>query len=408
MASSKKNDVARRLRWWQEARFGMFIHWGLYSVVGRGEWVMHSERIPKAEYAKLAARFNPRKYDADEWVALAQEAGMKYMVLTSRHHDGFCLWDTETTDYCAAKTAAGRDLVEEYVEACRRAGMKVGFYYSLLDWRWPAYWLGPEKAPEAWDEYVGYVHAQVEELVTKYGKIDILWYDGAWPWGPEHWRSKRLNAMVRKHQPHIIINNRSGLPEDFGTPEQRLVAEQRPWELCMTMDELWWGWHPGDPNVKSTMTLVRTLVQCVAQGGNLLLNVGPKADGTIPAIQAGRLRGIGEWMRANAESIYGCGSPPGGLSFRHFGWATAKGKTLYLHVCYWCGRELVLGGLANKVKSAALLADGEELKVEQEKDRTIIRGLPARAPDKIDTVIKLEVAGQPRGIPHGESSFWQD
>ena len=408
MANETDAARERRMKWWREARFGMFIHWGLYSVLERGEWVMYNERIPKAEYAKLADRFNPRKYNPDEWVALAQEAGMKYMVLTTRHHDGFCLWDTETTDFCAPKTAAGRDLVAEYVEACRRAGMRIGFYYSLLDWRWPAYWLGPEKAPEQWAEFVDYVHAQVKELVTKYGKIDILWYDGGWPHSAEAWRSEELNSFVRKKQPRILINNRSGLPEDFGTPEQHVRAEDRPWEACMTIGEGGWGWHSGDPNSKSTMVLVRTLVQCVSQGGNYLLNVGPKADGTIPAIQASRLRGIGQWMAVNSESIYGCGAPPQGLTSGQFGRVTMKKKTLYLHVLYWCGEELVLGGLANKVKSATMLASGDELAVEQEADRTIIRGLPKKAPDKIDTVIKLEVAGQPRAIPPNESPFWQD
>jgi alpha-L-fucosidase len=402
-------DGEKRMKWWREARFGMFIHWGVYSVLERGEWVMYMERIPKAEYAQLAQRFNPRKYNADEWVALAQEAGMKYMVLTSRHHDGFCLWNTATTDYSAPRTAAKRDLVGEYMDACHRAGMKVGLYYSLLDWRWPAYWLGPEKAPEAWAEYVAYVHAQVEELVTKYGRLDILWYDGAWPWNAEQWQSEKLNAVVRKHQPHILINNRSGLPEDFGTPEQHIAAEQRPWEACMTIDELWWGWHPGDPNVKSGMTLVRKLVECVSQGGNFLLNVGPKADGTIPAVQAARLREVGRWLAANGESVYGCGAPPcGGLTFRHFGWITARKNTLYLHVCYWCGEEVVLGGLQNKVKKATLLATGQELAVRQVKDRTFISGLPRKAPDPIDTVIALEVAGTPKGISPNESTFWQE
>ncbi len=409
MAAAKKAEEAeQRIQWWRESRYGMFIHWGLYALLERGEWAMYMERIPKAEYAALADRFDPRRYKADEWVALAQEAGMKYMVLTSRHHDGFCLWDTATTDYSAPKTAAGRDLVAEYMDACHRAGMKVGLYYSLLDWRWPAYWLGPEKAPEQWAESVAYVHAQVKELVTKYGRLDILWYDGGWPWNADQWQSKKLNAMVRRAQPGILINNRSGLPEDFGTPEQHIAAEQRPWEACMTLDELWWGWHPGDPNVKSGMAVARTLVQCVSQGGNFLLNVGPRADGTIAPVQAKPLREAGAWLAANGESIYGCGGAPGGLTFRHFGWVTARKKTLYLHVCYWCGEELVLGGLDNKVKSAVLLATGQGLEVERRKDRTIIRGLPRKAPDSVDTVIRLEVAGEPRGTGPNDSTFWRD
>ncbi|MEM2884946.1 MAG: alpha-L-fucosidase [Thermoproteota archaeon] len=394
--------VPERMKWWVEARFGMFIHWGLYSILGRGEWVMHCERIPKGEYALLAKKFRPRRFDARNWVKLAKDAGMRYMVLTTRHHDGFCLWDSEVSDFTSAKTAAKRDFVAEYVEACRRAGMRIGFYYSLLDWRWPAYWNGPEKDPKGWEEFREYVHAQVRELMTKYGKIDILWYDGAWPHSPEAWRSDQLNAMVRSLQPEIIINNRSGLPEDLDTPEQHIQGSSRPWEACMTIDDLWWGYHPGDPNLKSPMQLVRNLVRCVAGNGNFLLNVGPMPDGTIPAAQATRLRAVGRWLRANGESIYGAGSAPFGQA--HLGQVTAKGNIAYVHVMFWPGREMCVAGIKNKVLGARMLATGKKLPFEQKRDRLFVRGLPSKAPDPIDTVVAIELEGRPEVAP---ASFWE-
>ncbi len=380
----------------------MFIHWGLYAIPARGEWVMYCERIPKKEYALLAQKFNPRRFDADEWVSLAQEAGMRYMVLTSRHHDGFSLFDSKVSDFTSARTAAKRDLVGEYVEACRKAGMRIGFYYSLLDWRWPAYWDGPEKDPDGFAELRNYVHSQVRELMTQYGKIDILWYDGAWPHSAEDWQSAKLNEMVRSLQPHIIINNRSGIPEDLETPEQHVKGHDRPWETCMTMDDLWWGYHPGDPNLKSPMQLVRNLVRCVVGNGNFLLNVGPKADGTIPGPQAQRLREMGRWIKANGESIYGAGSAP--FPQAHLGYVTAKRNTAYVHITCWPGREAVVAGIGNEVLKAYVLATGEELPFEQVEDRLFVRGLPAKAPDPIDTVIALELDGEPKTR---EASFWE-
>ncbi|MGQ9513973.1 MAG: alpha-L-fucosidase [Thermoproteota archaeon] len=397
-----KESVPDRLRWWVEARFGMFIHWGLYSVLSRGEWVMYCERIPKREYAALSEKFKPSKFDANKWVKLAQEAGMKYMVLTTRHHDGFSLWDSQVSDFTSVKTAAERDFVAEYVDACRRAGMRIGFYYSLLDWRWPAYWDGPDKNPKGWEEFREYVHAQVKELMTNYGKIDILWYDGAWPHSAEAWRSAQLNEMVRSLQPDIIINNRSGMPEDFDTPEQHIQGSNRPWETCMTIDDLWWGYHPGDPNLKSPMQLVRNLVRCVAGNGNFLLNVGPKPDGTIPIQQASRLRAVGRWLQLNGKSVYGAGSAPFGQA--HLGQVTTKGNTVYVHIMFWPGSEMCIAGIKNRVLSVNFLATGKKLPFEQQSDRLFVRGLPARAPDPIDTVVEIELDGKPEAAP---ASFWE-
>jgi len=383
------------VEWFGQARFGMFIHWGIYSIPARGEWVRLVERIPADEYEPLAKRFNPRKYHPEEWVTLAQEAGMKYMVLTTRHHDGFSLFDSEVSEFTAPKTAAKRDLVAEYVEACRKKGMRIGFYYSLLDWRYPAYFSGPEKDPKGWAKFLEYVHTQVRELCTNYGRIDVLWYDGAWPWDAEAWQSAKLNAMVRRLQPHILINNRSKLPEDFDTPEQQISAPKDPkrlWESCMTMNDNW-GYSAGDHNWKSTRQLIHNLVRCASGAGNYLLNVGPKRDGTIPPSSVKRLREIGKWMKVNGESIYGSERCPFGGGM--IGLITARGSTVYLHVLRWPGKEAAIAGIKNKVLSAHLLATGEKAKVFQKGDWLFLRGLPRKAPNPFDSVIVMELDGKP-------------
>lgn len=387
-----------RLAWWHEAKFGMFIHWGLYAIPSRGEWVMYLERIPRGEYAKLAERFRPERFDADEWVGVAKSAGMKYMVLTTRHHDGFSLFDSEVSDFTSVRTAAGRDLVAEYVGACRRAGMRVGFYYSLLDWRWDAYWKGPKKDPEGWAKFLSYVHRQVEELCTKYGKIDVLWYDGAWPYAAEDWRSEELNAMVRRLQPNVLVNNRSLVPGDFETPEQHIPwwgPPNKPWEACMTMNDSW-GYFEADRNWKSPRQLIQTLVSCVSLGGNLLLNVGPREDGSFPPEALERLEDLGRWMRANGESIYGAGRCPFTTTVGNL---TSKGNIAYVHAFRWPRDGICVAGVGNHVSSAYILSTREELKVFQEGDRVFLRGLPRLAPDPYDTVIAMELDGIPKEAP---------
>ncbi len=387
-----------RIRWFVEARFGMFIHWGLYAIPARGEWVMYLERIPRSEYAKLVEKFRPDRFDADEWAEMARLAGMRYMVFTSRHHDGFSLFDSHHSDFTSA-TAVGRDFVAEYAEACRRQGLKVGLYYSLLDWRWPAYWRGPKRDPEGWSKLLEYVHGQVEELMSNYGRIDVLWYDGAWPYTAEDWRSKELNEKVRKLQPHILINNRSGLPEDFDTPEQHVPwwkKMEKPWETCMTMNDSW-GYHEADRNWKSVRQLIATLVQTVSLGGNLLLNVGPRANGSFPPEAVERLAEIGRWMRENGESIYGAGPCPFTTSVGSF---TAKGSKAYVHVLRWPGKVITVAGVGNTVSSAYFLATGEEVRFRQEGDRVFLENLPAVAPDPYDTVIVLELDSEPVGVEY--------
>jgi len=388
-----------RMHWWHEARFGMFIHWGVYSIPARGEWVMYQEHIPADEYAPLASKFAPKRYDADQWVALAKEAGMRYMVMTSRHHDGYSLFDSQVSEFTAPKTAAKRDLIREYVEACHRGGMRVGFYYSLLDWRYPAYFRGPKADPEGWAELIGYVHAQVRELCTNYGKLDILWYDGGWPYTAEDWRSAELNAMVRKLQPEVIINNRSQLPEDYDTPEQHVRASEpgRPWESCMTLNDSW-GYNAADDNWKTPGQVVKYLLTCAGSGGNYLLNVGPRPDGTIPRESVEVLRQVGGWLRRNGGAVYGAErSPFGGTST---GLTTLKGNTLFMHVLRWPGKQAHFCRIANRVRSVHMLETGNELSFEQKGDRLLLKGLPARARDRLGTVIVVELEGEPRTLDY--------
>jgi len=379
-----------RLRWFDEARFGMFIHWGVYAVPGRGEWVMYQDRVPVDEYATLAQRFRPHRYDPHAWAAVARDAGMRYMVLTTRHHDGFSLWDSDVSDFTAPKTAAKRDLVADYADACRSAGLRVGFYYSLLDWRWPAFFKGPQKDPKGWAQLVAYVHAQLRELMTRYGQIDLLWYDGGGPVTAADWKSAQLNAMVRRLQPGILINDRSHRPEDFDTPEQHLTASRpgRAWESCFTMNRHW-GHMANDRVYKSATELIHMLTATASGEGNLLLNVGPKPDGTLPRPAVTRLEQIGRWLRTNGEAIYGsqrCALAPGTN-----GVFTRRGENVYLHVHWWPGDTVVLPYVKERVRSARVVGSGERAKIVRRGDRVFLTGLPRRAPDRHTTVIRLKL-----------------
>ena len=382
---------AQRMKWWHEARFGMFIHWGLYSVVGRHEWVMEDEGIPVAEYELLAKRFTPKPNAPRAWAKLAKQAGQKYMVMTSKHHEGFCNFDTKLTNYCAPKQAAGRDLLREYVEAARAEGLRVGFYYSLMDWH------HPDGARCATDEdarrrFVDYTHGLVRELCTNYGKLDVLWYDVNWPLKPEGWESAKMNAMVRELQPEIILNNRSGLPEDFTTPEQRIQAYDTAWESCMTMNGSW-GYQRADDDWKSPKTIVRNLITCARDGGNYLLNIGPKGDGSIPEESVRILTAVGKWMDKNGDTIYTAERCK--VSRNNYANFTRKGNTLYMHVHFWPGDYVAVCGLQCKVKSARLHASGKSLQVSQDGFRTRISGCPAEAPDDPVTTIALECDAEP-------------
>ena len=393
MQTTTDDDRVRRMKWWHEARFGMFIHWGLYSVLGRHEWAMEQEGIPVAEYEQFARQFKPKPTPARDWAALAKKAGMKYMVMTTKHHEGFCHFNTATTSYCAPKQAAGRDLVKEYVEAARAEGLRVGFYYSLMDWHHPdgARCKDNEAARK---RFVAYIHTHVKELMSNYGKIDVLWYDVAWPLTAEGWESVEMNRMVRKLQPDVIINNRSRVPEDFDTPEQRIQAvEGRNWEACMTMNDSW-GYHKSDDNWKSPKQCLRNLLTCARGGGNYLLNIGPLPDGSIPPESVKILSAVGAWLQKNGKAIYD--TDPCKVTRSEFLNFTRKGSTLYAHAHFWPGTECAIGGLKNKVLAAKFLATGQPVKFDQDGFRTRLTGLPANAPDSPITSFELTLDGEPK------------
>jgi alpha-L-fucosidase len=391
-----------RMRWWHDARFGMFVHWGLYAQLGRHEWVMNRERIPVAEYEKLADTWQPKERPAREWARLAKQAGMKYMVMTTKHHEGFCLWDTAQTDYNAVQRGPKRDLVREYVEACREFDLKIGFYYSLMDWH------HPDGATCAQNEaarrrFLDFTQGCVRELCSNYGKIDILWYDVSWPLeNAERWESLEMNQMVRLLQPGIIINNRSWLAEDFGTPEEHVTAEKegRAWEACMTFNGSW-GYMPISPDWRSTREVINMLNTTAAGGGNLLLNIGPAPDGSVPPEAIERLEAVGRWIEPNREAIYGAVDRTQG----RFDWCvlgnwTLKGNSAYFWCSRWPGSELAIGGLKTRLLKASLLATGQMLPFEQTENRLVIRGLPATQPDSIagTTLLKLEFDAPPQQV----------
>ncbi len=371
----------------------MFIHWGLYSTLGRHEWVMEQEGIPVAEYEQLAKSFKPKPNAARAWARLAKQAGQKYMVMTTKHHEGFCNFGTRLTNYCAPKQGPGRDLVREYVEAARAEDLRVGFYYSLMDWHHPdgARCKTDEQARR---RFVDYIHGHIRELLTNYGKVDVLWYDVNWPLSAQEWEAEKMNAMVFELQPEIIVNNRNGLPGDFATPEQTIRADNtRAWESCMTMNDSW-GYHKADDNWKSPKTIVRNLVTCAHDTGNYLLNIGPKPDGSIPGESVQILTAVGKWMARNGAAIYQSERcQPRASEFARF---SRRGNTLYMHVHYWPGPTVALGGLTNQVKSARLFATGEEIKFEQERYRVRFTGLPENAPDDPVTTIAIECDSEPR------------
>jgi alpha-L-fucosidase len=387
-------DRARRMRWWHEARFGMFIHWGLYSVLGQHEWAMEDEGIPVSEYEQLAKEFKPKPYAARAWAQLAKAAGQKYMVMTTKHHEGFCLFETRHTDYCAPKQGPGRDLVKEYVEAARAEGLRVGFYHSLMDWH------HPDGARCATDEsarkrFVEYVHGQIRELLTQYGKIDVLWCDVAWPLDAAGWESERMNKMVFALQPDIIVNNRNELPGDFSTPEQEIVADKsgRAWETCMTLNDSW-GFQRADDAWKSPKQVVRNLIECASRGGNYLLNIGPLGDGSIQEESARIFQEVGQWMKRNGDTIYGSDiCHPSHSNFASF---TRTGNTLFMHVYFWPGETVALGGLQNRVKAARLHASGREIQFAQDGFRVQFTGLPVEAPDRPVTTIAIDCEGVPQ------------
>jgi alpha-L-fucosidase len=418
-----------RMAWWRDARFGMFIHWGLYAIpagewqgqTNHAEWIRTTARIPLEVYDEFVGQFNPVKFDADEWVRFAKDAGMKYIVITSKHHDGFCLFDSKYTDFDVMSTPFGRDILKELSDACRRAGIKMCWYHSIMDWHHPDYlprrdWeTGRSTEGADFSRYIQYMKNQLSELVGNYGEIGVLWFDGEWEstWSHEH--GKDLYNYVRGLQPDIIINNRvdvgrsgmEGLTKegdyvgDFGTPEQEIPPRGLPgvdWETCMTMNDHW-GYNKFDQNWKSDEDLIRKLADIASKGGNFLLNVGPTAEGLFPQPSIERLKAIGEWMKTNSEAIYGTQASP----FKTLAWGRCtskpveKGTRLYLHVFDWPERgRLVVPGIFNQPRQAYLLSDPEKkpLGVERREDALVI-AVPAGAPDPINSVVVLDIKGRP-------------
>ncbi|MCZ7644680.1 MAG: alpha-L-fucosidase [Planctomycetota bacterium] len=386
---------AERMAWWREARFGMFIHYGAYAIPGRGEWVMNRERIPFEEYRKFYPRFQPRPGCAEEWARTAAEGGMKYVTLTTRHHDGYCLWDSKLSEHTTVKLGPRRDLVAEYVEALRRHGLRVGLYYSLKDWSHPG-WLAKQNGDEAGHAaFLEYVHGQVRELCTNYGKIDVLWYDGPGPYDEKGWRADELNGMARKLQPGLIINCRSHLAEDFDTPENHVAASPpgRAWESNMTLNDNW-GWHAGDFNHKSPREVIRLLTRIVHLDGNFMLNIGPEPDGRVPAESAAILRQVGAWMRVHGEAIHGAART--NFQWHHCGWPTEKGNCVYEYLNNYPGTSIVLTGFAAPVRRATLMSTGQELMLGQHGEKLTLWGLPPREPDPLGAVLKIEFEGKPK------------
>lgn len=429
-------ERTKRTQWFLKDRFGMFIHWGLYSIPARGEWIRSNEKISKEDYQKYFDEFNPTNYNPKVWARTAKNAGMKYAVMTAKHHDGFCLFDSKLTDYKSTNTKAERDLIREYVDAFREEGLKVGLYYSIIDWYhddFPHY--GDKHHPmrdnekyknteHDFERYLQYMHGQVRELCTNYGDIDILWFDFSYnDMAGEKWKATELIKMVRSLQPNVIIDNRleaSGenagsirtnnpnfYAGDFASPEQIIppkgivdeYGNSIPWEACITMNNHW-GYCSTDKNFKSSKTIIRKLVECVSKNGNLLLNVGPNAKGEIPKESLDILEEIGQWMKDNSDSIYGC--KKSNYSKPEWGYYTQNGNKLYAHIFEENIGPLGFAGLNGKVKKARLLSDGSEIKIIRPwntldfDDYIFINfGSPEHLtyplPNKTDTVVEFEL-----------------
>ncbi|MDR0555302.1 MAG: alpha-L-fucosidase [Treponema sp.] len=399
MKNTNIQKRTERTQWFNEARFGMFIHWGLYAIPARGEWVRSVERMSHEDYLTYFREFKAEAYDPREWARLAKRAGMKYAVLTAKHHDGFCLWDTALTDFKATNTPAGRDLVREYLEAFRAEGIKVGLYFSIIDWRHPDFPHYGDRQhplrddPQAGNEgrdfnrYLDFMHGQIRELLTNYGKLDIMWFDFSYgDMAGEKWRAQALMDMVRSLQGHLIVDNRlegsgehsgtiltanpSDYAGDFACPEQMIpprgirneLGDFVPWEACITLNDHW-GYCAEDHRWKSAQMVIRMLVECVSKNGNLLLNVGPDAAGRIPPSSVEILEQVGRWMADNGESIYHCGyadleKPEWGRYTRDL----RDSRTLYAHVLESQVGAVCLPGLAGKVEKLRLLRDGSEIR----------------------------------------------
>ena len=429
--SCKNKEVKEidRMDWWREARFGLFIHWGLYSIpagewkgkTNHAEWIRESAQIPLNQYDEFVSQFNPKKFNADAWVTMAREAGMKYIVITSKHHDGFCLFDSKETDFDIMSTPFKRDILKELSDACTKQGLTLCFYHSIMDWHNPDYlprrkWETDRPIKDAdYEKYVKYLKNQLTELVTNYGKIGVLWFDGEWESTWTHERGKDMYEYLRKFRPDLIINNRvdkgrsdmAGLTRDssfygdFGTPEQEIPSLGLPgvdWESCMTMNDHW-GYNKNDQNWKSSENLIRKLVDIASKGGNFLLNIGPTSEGLFPDSSINRLKEMGTWMKENGEAIYKTKASP----FKKLEWGRCTQKTqgdktiLYLHVFNWPDNgKLIVPGIENKIVRSYALNDITKKKLPLEKAGADLSvNVSSITQSKYATVIVLEIKGKP-------------
>lgn len=395
-----KSTRDKRMAWFREARFGLFIHYGLFSAGGTGEWAQVWDGIKICDYEKRVADFCPKEGCADEWCKLAKEAGAKYAVLTTRHHEGFSLWDSKVNPFNSVNYGPHRDIVREFVDACRKYDLKIGLYSSLMDWRHPDAWkcMTDEDARERFLQYIEDLNV---ELLTNYGKIDILWYDMPWPrMSTKNWNSVNRNYKLRQLQPDMLINNRSRMAEDFQTPEESLSPDaEMDWEACMTFNGISWGYLDEKqitPYTYSANQVIRMLRKCAASGGNLLLNIGPKADGTIPEEAVGPLKQIGGWLRENGEAAYGLKARVGNaIGSNQIGQCTASPdqKTVYAWQYIWPESGVMsFGGYVTKPKKVTILGTGENVEFEHQGHCLIFKNLPKTCPDQNMgiTVLKME------------------
>ncbi len=422
-----KAQKEQRMKWWKDSRFGLFIHWGLYSVpagewngqTNHAEWIRTTAQIPLTTYEKFVQQFNPVKFNATEWVQLAKQAGMKYIVITSKHHDGFCMFDSKQTDFDIMSTPFHRDVMKELSEACKKEGIQLCFYHSIMDWHHPDYlprrdWEKDRPTTGVnFSNYIYYMKKELKELLTNYGKIGVLWFDGEWENTWTHEKGKDLYQYVRSLQPSIIINNRVDVGRegmvgmtkegefvgDFGTPEQEIPATGIPgidWESCMTINNNW-GYNSHDNNWKSSEDLIQKLIDIASKGGNFLLNIGPTSEGVFPQPAVDRLKDIGSWMSISSESIYETQASP----FKKLSWGRCTQKTinggtrLYLHVFDWpADGKLIVPGLGNQLTTCYALANKMKLKTERAGSDYIIDVSPA-AKQNYATVIVVDIKGKP-------------
>lgn len=393
--------------WFGSARYGLFIQYGLYSLLERGEWVMNREHLPREEYRQLADGFTAERLDLDRLLYRARhEWGMTYAIFTCKHHEGFCLFDSKLTDFTSTRTRCGRDLTAEFVSACRKHGLRIGLYHTLNDWMCrPGAVDALERPDECYQPFIDYVHGQIREVLTNYGAIDVLWYDGWWPFDGAGWQAEKLNAMARQLQPGILLNGRCGLPGDFDTPEGHVTPspEGRLWEAYLNLNDSG-GYHRGDHNWKTPAQIAEVLRQCAAGQGNLMLNLAPQGDGAIPPPWEQCVATVGDWVKRNREAIFTDrrfltslhhreGAPG---DFTQHGRFSASQDAFYWHIRHWPGNPLRLYGVECEVRDVCVLDGGRALDFQQDGRLVTVNGLPDDPDAGMPVVLRFGVRGAPR------------